>query len=51
MDYRQQLVGYWLDCWCEFMHLSSPYDFMIERVCDSVELLDDEEVLDFMGVV
>ena len=51
MDYRQQLVGYWLDCHCEFFRLDSPSDYMIERVCDSVEMLDDDEVLDFMGVV
>ncbi len=50
MDYRSILVSHWLDCQCEFMRLSSPSDFMIERVRYSVELLDDEEVLDLVGV-
>ena len=49
MDYRQQLISYWLDCQCEFLRLDSPSDYMIERVRGSVELLDDDEVLDLIG--
>ena len=50
MDYRQQLVSYWLDCWCDFSASDVPSDYMIDRVCGSVELLDDEEVLDLLSV-
>ncbi len=51
MDYRSILVSYWLDCQCEFLRLDSPSDGMIDRVRYSVELLDDDEVLDLVGVV
>ncbi len=51
MDYRQQLVNYWVARQCDFMRLSRPYDIMIDRVVSSVELLNDDEVLELLSEV
>ena len=45
---REVLIDLWLIAWCDQWGKLSPTDYMIYRVNQSVSLLSDDEVADWL---
>ena len=45
---RNIIIEMWLQAWCNQMRKSSPSQYMIDRVNQSVSLLSDDEISDWI---